>query len=306
MIRKEFNLPNFLLVGAAKSGTTALYYQLKEHPEIFFSSIKEPCFFSGSFLILPQQGIKDDKKFFVRSFTQYKELFNEADGKKAIGEASADTLYYYENTIPLIKRYLGNPKIIIMLRNPVDRAYSSYLHLVRDERECLTFEDSLAKEEERIRQNWQCMWHHKTRGMYYRQVKAFKEVFEQVGVFLYDDFKKNPKSFISNVYRFLEVEPAFQPANIASRYNVSGIPKFKTLNRFFLMKNFIQRSLRRFGSIALTEDGWVKFRESLRKKLMVKQAMNPETRILLCREFREDILKLQELLNRDLNTWLKC
>jgi hypothetical protein len=283
----QFILPNFLVVGAAKSGTTALYYQLKRHPEIFCCPVKEPCYFSGRVLRLPQPGIGDERKFYVKTYADYCKLFEGAEGKKAIGEASADTLYFYEKTIPLIKQVLGNPRIIILLRSPVDRAFSAYLHLVRDNRETLSFEESLA------------------RGMYYGQVKAFKTEFSRVLVCLYDDFKKEPQAVIKQVCQFLEVDPDFQPANTRSRYNASGIPRFRSLNNIFLMKNIVQRTLRKVGSFVLTEDGWVKFRDSLRAKLYVKAVMKPDTRAYLQQVFREDILKLQNLLARDLGGWLK-
>ena len=298
-------LPNFLLVGAAKCGTTALYYQLKGHPEIFCSPVKEPCYFSSQVLRLPQPGIGDEKKFYVKTHEDYCKLFEGADGKKAIGEASADTIYFYEKTIPLIQQVLGDPRIIILLRNPVDRAFSAYLHLVRDNREALSFEEGLAREEERIRQDWQCMWHYKNRGMYYGQVKAFKTGFSRVKVLLYNDFTREPLAVIKQVCQFLEINPDFQPADTRSRYNVSGIPRSRSLNNIFLMKNVVQRTLRKVGSLVLTEDGWVKFRERLRARLYVKTVMKPGTRAYLQQVFREDILKLQDLLDLDLGVWLK-
>ena len=298
-------LPNFLLAGAAKSGTTALYYQLKGHPEIYWSPMKEPCFFTAQVLRLPQPGTGDEKKVYVKTFADYCKLFGSANGKKAIGEASADSVYFYEKTIPVIKKTLGDPAIIILLRNPVDRAFSAYLHLVRDNRESLSFEAGLAREEERIRQDWQCMWHYVNRGRYYCQVKAFMAEFSRVKVLLYDDFKKDPLAIIKEVCRFLEVSPDYQPDDSRSRYNTSGIPRFKFLNDIFLMKNIVQRSLRTIGSFVLTEDGWVKFRDGLRARLFIKAVMKPETRAYLQQVFREDILKLQDLLGRDLGVWLR-
>lgn len=298
-------LPNFLIAGAAKSGTTSLYYYLKGHPEIYLSPVKEPCFFTGQTLNLPQKGILDDKKFYTRTFEDYCRLFQGAVGKKAVGEASADTVYFHEKTIPVIKRVLGDPAIIILLRNPVDRAYSAYVYLVRDNREPLSFEEGLAVEENRIRRDWQCMWHYKNRGLYYGQVKAFMEAFSRVKVLLHDDLKKNPISVIKEIYDFLGVDTSHRPANTATRYNTSGIPRFKSLNNLFLMKNIVQRTIRNTGSFLLTEDRWVKLRDTLRGKLLIKTEMKPETRAYLQQFFREDILKLQELTGKDLSAWLK-
>ena len=115
-------LPNFLIVGAAKSGTTSLYRYLQQHPDIFMSQKKEPKFFSSQFLKFPFVGPGDQNMelSICKTFDKYESLFKYADNIKAVGEASADNLYYYTHAIPLIKKYLGNVKILIILRNPID------------------------------------------------------------------------------------------------------------------------------------------------------------------------------------------
>ena len=260
---------------------------------------------TSTILRLPQQGIKDESKFYIRTFEEYCKLFEDAAGKKAIGEASADTLYLHEKVIPVIKRVLGNPKIIILLRNPVERAYSSFLHLVRDNREYLSFEDGLKEEEERIRKDWQGLWHYKKRGMYYQQVKAFQEAFDRVNVFIYEDFRKKPLDVFKQACEFLEVDTSYKPPNIHTRYNTSGIPRFKSLNNIFLMKNIVQRTARMVVCAILTEDRWIKLRDNIRAKLYVKSYMKPETRAYLQQVFHEDILRLQDLIQKDLSHWLK-
>ena len=163
----------------------------------------------------------------------------------------------------------------------------------------------MAQEEERIRQDWQSMWHYTNRGRYYSQVKAFLEQFNRVLVLLYDDFKTDPMAVTRKVCQFLEVDDRFQPKDTQTRYNATGIPRFKILNRIFLMKNPGQQALRKVGSFLLSEDRWVKLRENLRSSLYAKARMKPETRAYLQDLFREDILRLQELLHRDLGTWLR-
>ncbi len=183
----NIKLPNFLIVGAAKSGTTALYHYLSQHPEIYMSPLKEPKFITSNFLKFPFQGPGDNEveKMIVKSFDRYCDLFKGVKNEKAIGEASADNLYYYEQAIFYIKKYIGNPKIIIILRNPIERAYSAYLHLVRDERETLSFKEALAEEEKRRKQNWEFIWFYKNVGFYFNQVKAYLENFTQVKVYFY-------------------------------------------------------------------------------------------------------------------------
>ena len=145
-------LPNFLLVGAAKCGTSSLHKYLDQHPEIFMSKHKEPRFISSQATPFPLNGPGDHKveAWYVKNYDDYEKLFEGAGEYPAVGESSADTLYFYKGTIPVIKKYLGDPKIVIMLRNPVKRAFSAYQHLVRDLREDLSFEEGLEREPERI------------------------------------------------------------------------------------------------------------------------------------------------------------
>ena len=105
MISSKVRLPNFLMVGAAKAGTTSVYYYLKQHPEIFMCDPKEPKFILSTFA-KPFKGIGDEKRqdYVVRSLKEYKELFKNAKNKKIIGEASADNLYYSKKSIPAIKK----------------------------------------------------------------------------------------------------------------------------------------------------------------------------------------------------------
>ncbi len=302
----SIHLPNFLIAGAAKSGTSSLYYYLKGHPDIFLCPIKEPCFFSAQVLNLPHQGVGDERKPFIRTFEAYSALFAKAGSQKAIGEASADTLYYSSAVIPLLKQVLGMPRIIMLLRNPVDRAYSAYLHLVRDARETLSFEEGLVQEEDRIRQNWLSMWHYRNRGLYFRQVQDFLEAFgrDRVRVFLHDDLKCAALDVVKQTCEFLEVAADYQPPDINFRYNASGFPWSRRLNSIFLMRNSLQLGIRMLGSRLLTEAGWARFRESVRARLFVKSEMKPETRLYLQQVFREDLMRLQDLIERDISHWL--
>ena len=139
-------LPNFLIVGAPKSGTTSFNYYLKEHPQIYMSRVKEPYFFTSQRLQLPESGPGDYKRKYIKEFSQYKELFNNVGNEIAIGEASTDTMFYHSFTINEIHKFVGDPKILIFLRNPVDRAFSAYTHLLRENREPHSFEEGLDQE----------------------------------------------------------------------------------------------------------------------------------------------------------------
>ena len=302
----EIKLPTFLIVGAAKSGTSSLHRYLKEHPDIYMPKNKEPRFFVSS--IHKNLNINDPRyelfsKTTVFSFENYIELFRDVNKEKAIGEASTAYLYYYERAIPQITQFLGNVKIIIILRNPIDRAFSAYTHLLRDQFETLPFETCLRLEEKRIKENWSILNFYKDVGFYYKQVKTYKETFTDVMVSLFDDLKEAPLSLAKDIYGFLGVNTSIVPDTM-TRYNVSGIPRSKMLNDFFVKPSKLQSITRAVGKFVLKEDRWIKLRETLRPKLLIKGRMKPETRLYLESIYREDISKLQDLINRDLSHWL--
>lgn len=299
-------LPNFLIVGAAKAGTTSLYYYLKQHPEVYMSPVKEPRFITAQFLKFPLRGIKDDKREnnIIKSFTEYKKLFENINNEKALGEASADNLYFYEDAIKYIKDYLGNIKIIIILRNPIERTFSSYQMLVKSIREYLPFEEALKAEDQRKNMNWAYAWHYKSVSLYYNQVRAYLENFKQVKVYLYDDLVNDTLGLIKDIFRFLEVDTSFVP-DINTKHNVGGIPKNKFVFKIFFVKSRkYRKSIKKILKIFFPEEKVLKFLERLKSKSLEKQQMKPETREYLKNLFREDILKLQTIINRDLSHWL--
>jgi hypothetical protein len=296
-------LPNFLIVGAAKCGMTSLHYSLKQHPDVFMSTPKEPDFFFAQFSKIPTSGIGDDCQNVVQNFDEYCRLFERAVGKKAIGEASHTNLYYYRKTIPLIKQCLGDPKIIIILRNPAERAFAAYAELALEGREFLPFEEALRQEPKRIAEGWRPTWYYQDLGFYVHQVKAYFDDFSAVKVCLFDDLKQEPGALIQDLYRFLEVDTAFRP-DMTANYNISGVPRSKLFKRLFSRKPPLQSIVSFLGKTIFTEDGWDSLREKLKAKLLAKTTIKPETKRDLENLYRNDIAKLQILINRDLTHWL--
>ena len=297
-------LPNFLLVGAAKCGMTSLYHALKQHPDVFMSIPKEPDFFFAQFSQIPTGGIGDDCLKIVQNFDEYCRLFEFTDGKKAIGEASHTNLYYYGKTIPLIRQYLGDPRIIIILRNPVERAFAAPAELTLEGREFLPFEEALQQEVKRITEGWRSTWYYQDLGFYAHQVKAYVDHFSRVKVCLSDDLKCQPVSLIQDLYRFLKVDATFIP-DMTTDYNISGVPKSKLIKSMFSRKPPLQRVVSFLGKKIFTEDGWTSLREKLKSKLLSKtNIMKPETRSKLENLYRDDISRLQILIARDLTHWL--
>lgn len=297
-------LPNFLLIGAAKSGTTAIYTYIKQHPEIFMSTPKELRFFSypGSY----PEGL--DEKYIhkgVTSLDEYVAHFDDVKDEKAIGEASP--MYIYTpDTAERIKAAIPNVKLLAILRNPTDRAYSAYMHAIREWNEpAESFREALEKEPERIEAKWGLLWHYTNAGFYFEQLDRYYKIFnrDQIKVVLYDDLVNDPQGLMRDIFEFLGVDPTFIP-DTSARPNVSGFPKspwfHKFMHRLFMEDNPIKYFSR------------ILFPKKLRQGVMVNmRLMNLEKRIMpddiraeLNDLFRDDIRRLENLINRDLAFWI--
>lgn len=227
-------LPNFLIIGAAKSGTTTLYDWLTQHPQVYMSPVKETNFFAleNAQLDFPQGTIHQGYlKNFKTTITDYKDQFTAVSNEVAIGEASPSYLYYPEASAK-IKSYIPDAKLIAILRNPYERAYSNFVHHLRDKLETTTdFAQALEMEKERIENNWWWGFHYLNAGFYTVQLKRYLEKFdaEQIKIYLFEDLKNNPDKTLKDVFQFLEIDNSFAAQKL-NQYNATGVPK----NRFFL------------------------------------------------------------------------
>lgn len=298
-------MPNFLIIGAAKSGTSALYDFLSQHPQIYMSAAKEPMFFafegeSPNFL-----GPGDDRSANYYSITDIKDycaLFQSVSDEVAIGEGS--TLYLYHPKAPeRIRTHIPDVKLIVILRDPVERAYSNFLHLVRDNREPLTdFYQAFQQEEIRMNNGWEWFWHYKRLGLYYVQLRRYFENFsqDQMRIYLYEDFANNSADLLKDCFQFLNVDKKFIP-DMSMKVNASGVPKSKYLNSFLRRQNPIKKIIKPL----LPEKVGRRLKTYVHNKNLVKPDFLPELREELIQTyFREDILKLQDLIQRDLSKWL--
>lgn len=295
--------PNFLIVGAAKSGTTSVVNHLRKNSEIFISKKKEPRFLTFEFLKeIGYKGPGDfrPKEIAVKTLKDYHDLFKIAPKEaKVIGEASVDTLYYYEKTIPIIKKIMGNPKIIIILRSPVERAISAYSHLIREERENLNFSKALIKEEERMKQGYEYIWAYAGAGMYYNQVKAFKNAFTNVKVVIFEDFIKNEPSVMNEIEEFLEVTA--QSVYKKEVFNKTGKPKNKLINKFLTRKS----ALKNIISFLIGKKIALKIKNTIQDYNLDRIQIDDKMKKDLYLNFEKDIKKLESFLEIDLNVWKK-
>ncbi len=286
-------LPNFLIIGAGKSGTTALYRYLNEHPQVYMSPVKEMNFFALEGERLDFRGPRDrevlERSVNVSTVTGlecYRGLFVGVSGEKAIGEASP--LYLYSPKAPgLIRRYIPEAKLVAVLRDPVERAYSAFLMMRACGREPITdFSSALREEERRIKGNWEHAWHYKRMSFYYTQLKRYYGTFapSQIRVYLYKDLDADTLGTLQDLFAFLGVDRTFVP-DISVRHNVSGI--------------------RKNGALPASPAGLNPRNAGLEERDLPGPQPPPEVRSRLVAEYREDVLNLQDLIRRDLSGWMQ-
>ena len=298
-------LPNFLVVGAAKAGTTSVYQYLIQHPQIYMSPIKEPYFFSFIDSKPAFKGPYDDKtnKTIVTKIEDYEKLFENVVNEKAIGECSNSYLYF-KYTAENIRKMIPACKIIVILRNPADRAYSHYLQSIMLGHEKLSFKDALQNERVRKEKNWR--WHYQYIGqsMYYEQVLQYYNCFggENVKIFLFEELINAPMKLMENIFEFLRVDSSFEP--VTKKHNATGLPKNNMLHKFLSYDNWIKNITRPFTSSKLRGMIYkmiLSKNYNYKNKTKLDDGLKKELKLL----FKEDIIKLEKLTNRDLSNWLK-
>ncbi|OGW81301.1 MAG: hypothetical protein A3C47_06090 [Omnitrophica bacterium RIFCSPHIGHO2_02_FULL_51_18] len=294
--------PNFLIIGAARSGTSSLYRYLGQHPDIFMSQVKEPHFFCHEESRLNLEGPGDKKHAaIVSGAQQYQSLFNNVSHFTAAGDASVWYLYF-KSSAERVRHYNPRMKLIAILRQPADRAYSSFLYTLRDGREPLRdFSKALAAEPSRIRALWEPIWHYKNAGFYHDNLRHYLDIFgkSQVRVYLYDDLVSNPRGVLKDICRFLEVDEAAE-MNLSEKYNESYISRSRAIQFLMTRPNPVKSA----ANFLLRGPWREKLKRSLRKRNEVKKPLDANLRRDLTQAYRKDILKLQDLLDRDLSLWL--
>lgn len=290
-------LPNFVIIGAAKAGTTALYWYLAEHPAVFMSPVKETNYFAygldGAGRLL--YGNPEVHRFPVKSLAEYEALFAGAERAAAIGEASP---LYLEcpQSAGRIRELIPGARIICSLRHPVDRAYSDYQMFLRrrglrlDPARDLTPASAWARPDS----HWMQI------GRYHEQLARYFDAFPraQIHVSLFDDLKRNALQTTQDVYRFVGVDAAHAP-NFAAPHAVGGMPASRLLERFF-MNPVIRSAVEPW--VPTRAANWV--RQLRSRNLRRAPALPAQLRRDLTRHFRDDIARTSELIGRNLDGWL--
>jgi hypothetical protein len=287
-------LPNFIMIGVAKAGTTSVSRYLDQHPQVFMCPIKATNFFGYEDARDWKWSDEGDppllQNFPVRSLEAYEAMFAGARGEIAIGEVSPQ-YFRCPTAAQQIRACVPNVKLLASLRNPVDRAISGFLMRTRRGEAVGSFDKELTARSSHVKE-----------GFYYRRLKRYLDIFprEQFKIYLFEEFKKEPVKIVREIFDFLGVDTSHS-LDTTVRHNPAAVPKLRLLNRLLYSPTLgrVARSL--FPRLP----GLKGVLKQARQLNLAPPPKPPaEVRAELLSLYREDILKLQDLLDRDLSLWL--
>lgn len=287
-------LPNFFLAGAPKCGTSSMARWLGEHPQVYFCPGKEPHYFTYEGEKRPHWAVK--------TLDEYEALFAGAGPQHlAVGEGS--TWYLHSATAPQrIAERVPHARIIVSLRNPADRAYSSWLFRVQSGWESIaSFEEALDAEERRAAEGAEWDFLYAGAGFYAAQLRRWLRFFprERIFVGIFDDMVADPRAYMRAIHEFLGVDPSFVPA-VEERHNVTRAPGNAALHRMLVRPSRAKEALK-----AVLPEGVRSRLASIREwNMRSPPPMKPDTRARLVERFRDDIRDLESIAQRDLSAWL--
>lgn len=299
-------LPNFLVIGAPKAGTTSLWDFLRAHPQVYMpADVKETNYFVLEGKRASYRGPGDEEglnRVAVTDRARYERLFDGVTDEMAVGEVSP--FYMSDADIPRrISACIPRAKMVAILRNPVDRAFSSYLHLVRDGRETLDFATALQREAERAAANWEPLWRYRDLGLYHKYLSRYYELFDpgQIRVYLFEELIGDKRETLANLMQFLgidnSVEIELKKMNSAAHVTLA---KNRLIKDLVFEDNIVKQAAKRWlpaGSVRMARDLLVSVNS-------YKPRIAASVRRELQAFYRRDIEALERLIDRDLSRWL--
>jgi len=286
--------PNLFIVGAPKAGTTSLYTYLEAHPAVYMSPIKETNYFT-------YQAIQDQELYYkaehISTLAQYQEQFKGHTTEKVIGEASVSYLFYPE-TAKKLQIFNPSAKIIMVLRQSIDRGFSHYLMdnrlgFVKD----LTFEDIIFQ---RTKHPQLHLYYQQfvELGLYYQQVKRYYDQFDaaQIKVILFEDLKTDVADVIQSIYQFLKIEDTFQ-TDLSKAHNTFLAPRHAVVEDLYKQK-WIRNTITTLLPPSVVETVKSRLFDTTTKPSLPYQSLS-----YLNQLYQEDWKKLSKLIDKNLNYW---
>lgn len=301
---EQQEVPSALIIGAAKAGTTALFQYFSQHPDIFVANPKEPNYFAFAGQEVSFAGPGDDVTINAKSVVdrdEYRRLFSDAGQAMVTCEGSVSTLYYGEDAAHRLDEEAPHAKLICMLRNPADRAWSAFnfmrSRLFEPEE---SFLRALDLEEERIAAGYHHMWHYKAMGRYAAQLRHFSGPLSEgrLKVVLYEDFGADSLSVLRSCFEFLEVSTSFEPTFTPAPHR-SGEPRIKWLSKQLSRDTHLKDRLKPLIPSSLRAE----LRSRAAAVALERRQLDKELRHDLALAFEDDVCDLEELIGRDLSEW---
>ena len=291
------SLPNYLFIGAAKSATTTFFDILKKHEDIFVPKFKEPHFFN----------IDEN---YLKGLDWYKKTYFKDINNESIIIDFTPTYLYYKLCAERIFDSLGpNVKFVIILRNPVDRAYSHYNHSKRDGHEVSSFEDAIKLENERIEKfrdkndflsELRCSYI--SQGLYFEMISAYLKYFDLNNFFIINfesEVVQNLDQTFLKLSKFLKIDLSNLDYEIHS--NKSGKPKYKLLQNIITNNNLFRKILKILVPQKQRQIIRNKIKNFNKEDFVYLQLSEEKRRQLFEKYFRKDIMKLENLIGKKMN-----
>jgi len=295
-------IPNLFIVGSAKAGTTSVYDFFSKHTNIFVPTLKEMNFMAFEDAAPSMEGAGDKDysvAWSIRDINEYVKQYSNWREEPWALDCSPSYLYF--DSVPdRIKKYSPNAKIIIILRNPVDCAFSMYSMMRRDGRETeKMFEVAFSKSKERLLKGWEWAWDYAGCFMFYEQVKRYIECFdgENICIINYDILRDNPDLFTEKLYAFLSLKP--NNLSLGAIRTNAAPTRIEMMNKnplFFRINRLLTR---------ITEY----FHIDIFSKILISYKNRPAFRLkdrekeYFANYYLEDIKKLEGLLGWNLSAW---
>lgn len=300
--------PNFFIIGAPKCGTTTICVNLKRHPEVYLPAVKEPRYYLNQSF---KDGAVQRGLPVIRTEKEYLSLFDNVAIEKAIGESSP-TYLFCEDTPKLIHSDVPRAKIIAILRQPAERAYSAYNSArMFGAEKSRSFEEAFKCDMELTEAGAGRYYGHYCGRSYNESLARWFKLFdrERIKVYLYDDLKANPAELLKNICQFLEVDDVISrnPVLANSTGNPTRTPlgfllKLSKTSQTKSMRTTVKRLAELIGAGSLLESSYYRVWNA---NIVKSEPIPPELKRKITGYFRADILKLQDLIERDLAHWLE-
>ncbi len=300
---RAIRLPQFLIVGAMRSATTSLWETIRQHPQIYMPTLKEPHFFvQPEYQDLLSKGGKELlKKRTPANLDEYVSLFAAGEAHQLCGEASASYFLLPEISIPRIRATLGDIRIVISLRNPYERTWSEFKTHHKDQFLPDPGAYFTRRVLEALRGDGSTAAQYISQSLYCARVEAFLSSFSRVHIIVLDDLLREPRATLQSLYAFLGIDPAFGLHSLLYKNESVGIPMVSStsLGALNVIKPLVQALL----VASLGEQRWPVVKTKLYRKLRKKPRMPESAREALRGLFQPDITHLETLLQREFSCW---